>query len=84
MKYNIIFRKRAKRKLQSIPEKDREKIFETIKNLENNPFPKGYKKLKGRDGYRVRKGNYRIIYEVNKQEITILILAVGDRKNIYK
>ena len=52
--------------------------------LSNNPYPHGYKKLKGRSGYRIRQGNYRVIYEINKQYSHILILDIGDRKEIYR
>ena len=84
MRYKIIFRERAKRSIKSIPKTDNKRIFEAIMQLSNNPYPRGYKKLKGRNAYRIRQGNYRIIYEVNKKEIWILILAIGDRKNIYR
>ena len=83
MTYKIIFRERAKRALKSVPKKDGKRIFETIRQLVTNPYPRGCKKLKGRNGYRIRQGNYRIIYEINKQEICILILDIGDRKKIY-
>ena len=83
MNYKIIFRERARKSLKSFPQKDSKRIFETIMELANNPYPRGYKKLKGREGYRLRQGNYRIIYEINKKEIYILILDIGDRKDIY-
>lgn len=83
MRYEIRFRNRAKRALKTIPKQTQKRIFDSIKALADNPFPPGYKKLKGRDGYRIRQGNYRIIYEINQSEIYVLILAIGNRKDIY-
>jgi mRNA interferase RelE/StbE len=52
--------------------------------LEENPRPAGYKKLKGRDGYRIRAGNYRIIYDIFDKELIVDIITLGHRKNIYE
>ncbi len=56
----------------------------TIKSLAQNPRPSGYRKLKERDAYRIRKGNYRIIYEIIDSMLIVDIIAIGHRKNIYK
>jgi mRNA interferase RelE/StbE len=53
-------------------------------DLIDNPRPHGVKKLKGRDGYRIRVGNYRIIYEVYDDQLIIDIIAIGHRKDIYE
>jgi mRNA interferase RelE/StbE len=52
--------------------------------LADDPRPKGCKKLKGRDGYRIRTGNYRIIYEIFDTELLIDVIAIGHRKDIYE
>lgn len=52
--------------------------------LEENPRPADCKKLKGRDAYRLRDGNYRFIYEVRDNVLVVLVLKVGHRKDIYK
>jgi len=52
--------------------------------LETNPRPAGYKKLKGRNGFRVRAGNYRIIYEIIEYQLKIDIITLGHRKDIYE
>jgi mRNA interferase RelE/StbE len=49
-----------------------------------NPRPHGCKKLKGREGYRIRVGNYRIIYDIFDRELIVDVIAVGDRKDIYE
>ena len=52
--------------------------------LEDNQRPNGYKKLKCRDAYRIRVGNYRIIYEIEDRILKITVIETGDRKEIYK
>jgi mRNA interferase RelE/StbE len=59
-------------------------IIEAISGLEQNPRPVGYKKLKGRDGYRIRVANYRIIYEIIDQQLIVEVIALGHRKDIYQ
>jgi len=55
----------------------------SIADLANNPRPVGCIKLKGRSGYRIREGNYRIIYEINDKILTVVVIEAGDRKDIY-
>jgi mRNA interferase RelE/StbE len=70
---------------KKIPKKDLIKIIESIEILAINPFPEGHRKLAGEmDTYRVRQGNYRIIYEVVEKKLVILVLKVGHRKDIYR
>lgn len=59
-------------------------ILDAIENLAENPRPKGYKKLKGRTGYRIRVGNYRIIYEIFDDILLIDVIDLGHRKDIYE
>jgi mRNA interferase RelE/StbE len=51
--------------------------------LGENPRPVGYKKLKGRNGYRIRTGNYRIIYDIFDTELVVDVITLGHRKSIY-
>jgi mRNA interferase RelE/StbE len=83
-KYTIYLSKKAEKNLNQLPERTAETIFAAISELENNPRPVGYKKLKGRDGYRIRCGNYRIIYEIFESTLVIDVINLGHRKNIYK
>ena len=84
MKYRIKILKKAQKSLSKIPEPFQTKIINVIRSLVENPRPIKSKKLVGRNGLRIRIGNYRVIYEINKNEITILVLHIGHRKNIYK
>jgi len=82
-KYIIELTKKAKKKLDKLPDSTAFQLIETIVQLENNPRPIGSKKLKGRDGYRVRSGNYRIIYEIIDHKLIIEIIDLGHRRDIY-
>jgi mRNA interferase RelE/StbE len=59
-------------------------ILKAIEGLEVNARPAGYIKLKGRDGYRIRSGNYRIIYDIIDNELIVDIIKLGHRKDIYE
>lgn len=84
--YQIKIDRRVRRDLRGISSRDVEKIRETIASLAQNPRPDGCKKLKGENKsyFRVRVGNYRIIYTVDDGVLLIVVVAVGHRKEIYK
>jgi len=81
--YKLFIEKAVYKQLKNIPERDYKKIIASIAALANNPRPSGCKKLKGRPGYRIREGNYRIIYEINDKILTVTVIEAGDRKEIY-
>lgn len=82
-KYTAVLSKKAQKQLDKLPDNIAEPIFNAILELEENPRPAGNKKLKGRDGYKIRIGNYRLIYEIFDNELIIDVIALGHRKNIY-
>lgn len=83
--YKVEITASAEKSLKKIPKKDIVKIVEAIRVLAISPFPEGCRKLKGEeDVYRVRQGNYRIIYEVVENKLIVLVLKIGHRKDIYK
>ena len=81
--YTITISKTAQKQLDKLNDIIANTIIEAIKVLAENPRPNGYKKLKGRDGYRIRKGDYRIIYDVYDKVLIIDIIAIGHRRDIY-
>lgn len=84
-KFKLLISSTAEKRLKKIPKKDVVKIVELIQALASNPFPSGCRKLAGEEAtYRVRQGLYRVIYEVKNKELTILVLKLGHRKDIYK
>ncbi|MBW4891754.1 type II toxin-antitoxin system RelE/ParE family toxin [Mucilaginibacter sp. HMF5004] len=82
-KYVVSLSKKAIKQLDKLSDKIAEPIIDAINNLENEPRPNGYKKLKGRDSYRIRVGNYRVIYEVFDHMLLIDVIDLGHRKDIY-
>lgn len=85
MIYKILIDKNAAKALTKIPKKDQEKIIGAITKLETNPYPHGCRKLVGSENnYRLRAGDYRIIYIVFDKRVEIVIIDIGHRKDIYK
>jgi len=82
--YRIFFRKSVEKDLSSIPKNDVGRILKRIKSLENDPRPPGCEKLTGQERYRLRQGRYRIVYSIQDDELTIWIVMVGHRKDIYR
>ncbi|MGH2414985.1 MAG: type II toxin-antitoxin system RelE family toxin [Microcystaceae cyanobacterium] len=83
--YQIIFDKRAAKQLKKLPKEIQGHLKSKIAELSINPRPPGVVKLTGKDKiYRVRVGDYRIIYQIQDNELIILIAQVSDRKNAYK
>jgi len=84
MHYEILIERSAQKSLAKIPKSEQSKIIQSIENLSDNPRPHDSKKLSGRNGWRIRVGNYRVIYEIQNNQLIILVLSIGDRKEIYK
>lgn len=82
--YKIEITKSAEKQLRKLSDSVSKKISIAILSLAENPRPNGCKKLKGKDlAYRIRVSDYRIIYEVFDNELLIVVLAAGHRKEIY-
>ena len=84
MPYDIIIEKPARKEIQKINQADQLLIVEAIGELANEPRPIGCKKLKGRTAWRIRVGNYRIIYEIQDNVLIVTVVTVGHRRDVYK
>ena len=82
--YSILIKATAQKQLSKLPWNVADDLLKLIQSLSTNPRPSGCKKLKGRDGYRIRKGDYRIIYDIYDNKLVIQIIAAGHRKDIYE
>ena len=82
--YRIVFKKSVAKDLKKIPKKDVSKILKVIRSLADNPRPPQVKKLSGQDRYRMRQGNYRILYSIEDAELIITVVKVGDRRDVYR
>jgi len=84
-KYKILIKSSAAKEIERIPARtDRRWVVERIRRLGDDPRPRGCEKLSGQDRYRVRQGNYRIIYSINDNRLIVHVVKVGDRKDIYR
>ena len=83
-KYKINIKKSAIKELEDIPKKHLQKIIKKIQSLSIHPRPQGSQKLSHKEQYRVRQGDYRIVYSVQDKEHSIEIVKVGHRREIYR
>lgn len=83
MSYTLIIDRNAQKQLDKIPPPHFNRIIRAIYALQNNPRPQGYKKLTGRLGYRIRVGDYRVIYLIEDNEVKVFVIDIGHRKEIY-
>lgn len=84
MRYSISISKSAVKELDSLPSKTHDKIIDHIREIEENPRLFGAEKLRGIDAYKLRVGNYRIVYKINDSEKEVEIVMVEDRKQVYQ
>ena len=82
--YKIFFKKSVQKDFAAIPKKDLKKILNRIETLSEDPRPPGCEKLTGQQRYRLRQGRYRILYSIQDDELTVWVVKVGHRKDIYR
>ena len=85
MNYKIEFKPSALKAFKKLNRQTQKRIAKKIDLLENDPLPLGVVKLKGSNNcYRLKVGDYRIIYNIEKDRLLVLVLKIGDRKDVYK
>jgi mRNA interferase RelE/StbE len=84
--YKIIFKKEAAKSLNKLPSNVAKTIYEKISVIAANPYAEhpNAKKLQGRDAYRLRVGDWRVIYEIQNDQLVILVLKVAPRGEVYR
>lgn len=82
--YKLVIKKSVAKDLRKIPTQDVERIISRIHSLADDPRPPGAEKLSGEEKYRVRQGNYRILYTVIDAEICVIVVNVGHRREVYR
>ena len=82
--YQVFLSAKAEKELDKLPSQIANQLIDAIESLGENLRPTGYIKLKGRSAYKVRSGNYRIIYEIQDRILLVEVIAIGHRKDIYK
>jgi mRNA interferase RelE/StbE len=82
--YRIEIKRSAAKEIADLPKSDCQRVVAKVQALADNPRPHGCEKLTGAEKYRVRQGNYRILYEISDELITVTVVKVGNRKDIYR
>jgi mRNA interferase RelE/StbE len=83
MSYNLEILRLAQKELANLPKETYPKICDAVQDLEKDPRPSGCLKLKGREGWRIRVGNYRVLYTIDDQQQIITIFHIGHRRDVY-
>lgn len=84
MAYTVIIKPSAERAFKKLAPDTQRQVMRVLESLRENPFPPGVKKLAGMDLYRVRSGDYRIVYGVERKVLQVLVVKVGHRREIYR
>ncbi|MEK7762264.1 MAG: type II toxin-antitoxin system RelE/ParE family toxin [Nitrospirota bacterium] len=85
MTYSILLAPPAERQLKALTEPVQKRIVKRLRTLKDNPRPQGIKKLAGQDDlYRIREGDYRIVYTIQDKKLIVLVVKIGDRKEVYR
>ena len=84
MSYTVILVKTAQKQFLRLPADLQARVTVRLRDLEAQPRPIDVKKLKGRDAWRLRVGDYRIIYEIHDRVLQVIVIAIGHRREIYR
>ncbi len=82
--YTIRLERQARKALAALPQPDYGRISAAIRALAQNPRPQGCRKLSGYDAWRIRVGNYRVIYEINDGDLIVIVVDIGHRRDVYR
>lgn len=82
--YRLLIKPSAARELEGVPRKDRRRLVARIRELAEKPRAPGAEKLSGHDLYRVRQGDYRILYEIIDHDLTVTVIKIGHRREVYR
>lgn len=82
--YSVEIKRSAAKELEQLPPKDRTRIVTRIRALAGTPRPPGCEKLSGQERYRVRQGNYRILYEIDDAVFRVIVVRIAHRRDAYR
>ena len=80
MAYTVEIKRSAEKEMESLPREVHRRITAKIVSLEMNPRPAGIRKLQGTEGYRLRVGDYRVLYTVDDRSQTVVVYSVAHRR----
>lgn len=82
--YSILLKASVRKDLEGISRPDLRRIMDRIGALADDPRPVGSEKLSGQERYRIRQGNYRIVYSIEERELIVWVVKVGHRREVYR
>ena len=82
--YKLLIKPSAGKEIEALPKPDRRRIVGKITSLSRDPRPPGVEKLSGHDQYRIRQGDYRILYEIQDSDLVVVVVKVGHRRDVYR
>ncbi len=82
--FEIVLTTSARKGLKRLSKKEQELVYAVLETLKENPTPPKSLKLTGRDGYRIRVGNLRVLYTLQRGRLIVLVLDIGHRREIYR
>jgi mRNA interferase RelE/StbE len=83
-RYRLLFKESVSKDLRRIPTQDVRRILQCIDGLADNPRPPGTRRLSGEEKYRIRMGMYRILYTIDDQTVVVVVVKMGNRKDVYR
>jgi len=84
MTYQVVIQRPAEKELDALQVSVHKRIVTRLLTLEENPRPTGVKKLQGQESYRLRVGDYRILYTIDDKSKKVFVVAVGHRREVYR
>ncbi|MDQ3568641.1 MAG: type II toxin-antitoxin system RelE/ParE family toxin [Actinomycetota bacterium] len=84
MRYSVIVQRRAQKRLARFPTNIQDRIERSLQALSDEPRPPGSRKLRGKEGWRIRVGDYRAIYEIDDEAREVIVVDIGHRRDIYR
>jgi mRNA interferase RelE/StbE len=82
--YRLLIKASAAREIEALPRRERTRVVHRIRELAVDPRPPGSEKLSGEEKYRVRQGNYRILYSIDDADASVLVVKIGHRRDVYR
>jgi mRNA interferase RelE/StbE len=82
--YKVRIKRSAAKELEAVPLKDRRRLVVRIEGLAGNPRPAEVEKLSGEEKYRIRQGDYRILYEIVDEDLIVTVVRLGHRRDVYR
>lgn len=82
--YSVLIKASAAKELELLPDKPRRQLARKIRALGDQPRPHGVEKLTGEDLYRIRQGDYRVVYSIEDDVLTVHVIRIGHRRDVYR